>query len=427
MLVLGRRRRLSMIAALIGLLALLGPAGPALAQCGPDPAFDGDGVLVTDLGSVDEWAHGVAALPDGAAIVVGESGRRITAARYLPDGTLDPAFGTGGVVQIFHDDVFSSGAHDVAVQPDGKLVLAGAAFAAVSGSSIYDIAVARLNPDGTRDTSFGGGDGVVYLDLQGRQDRAAAVAVDGAGRIVVAGHTQVVQGNSDAVVVRFLSDGSMDSSFGSQGVVVLNLRTDFDTAHALALQADGALLVAGSYQSQVMTPFLARLHGDGTRDRRFGRKGVVTPMGSGAWHDVTVQPDGRIVTAGELQADLAVARYLPNGTADGSFGAGGVATVEVDPTGFLLGRAGAVAVRADGGILAAGAAWTTNHSEMATVALTAGGAPDSRFGQGGVVRHQDPSGWMSGLEDVALRPDGSALAVGYLGYDWALARYTPCA
>jgi uncharacterized delta-60 repeat protein len=424
---LGRRRNLSSIAALIGLLALLGPAGPASAQCGPDPAFDGDGVLVSDLGSVDEGAHGVAALPDGAAVVAGESGRRITAARYLPDGTLDPAFGTGGVVQIFHDDVFSSSAHDVAVQPDGKLVLAGAAFAAVSGSSVYDIAVARLNPDGTRDTAFGGGDGVTYLNLQDRQDRAAAVTVDGAGRIVVAGQTQVVQGGSDAVVVRFLPDGSTDPSFGDQGVVMLDLRTDFDAAQGLALQADGALLVAGSFQPKVMTPFLARLRGDGTRDRRFGRKGVVTSADSGAWYDVTVQADGRIVTAGELQTDLTVARYLPSGRADGSFGVGGVASVEVDPTGFLLGRAGGVAIRADGGMVAAGAAWTTNQSEMAAVTLTAVGVPDDRFGQGGVVRYQDPVGWMSGLEDVALRPDGSALAVGYHGYNWALARYTPCA
>lgn len=118
---LGRRRNLASIATLIGLLVLVRPAGPAAAQCGPDPAFDGDGVLVSDFGSVDEGAHGVAALPDGAEIAAGESGRRITAARYLSDGTLDPAFGTGGVVQIFHDDVFSSAAHDVAVQPDGKL------------------------------------------------------------------------------------------------------------------------------------------------------------------------------------------------------------------------------------------------------------------------------------------------------------------
>src|SRR6266540_2974016 len=170
-----------------------------------------------------------------------------TSSALVPCG-LDPAFGAGGVlVSDLGGDDYANG---LAVRPGGS------------------IAVARLNPDGTRDTSFGGGDGVVYLDLQGQQDEAAAVAVDSAGRIVVAGRSWVVLGNSDAVVVRLLPDGSPDPSFGNQGVVVLNLRTDFDAAYGLALQADGALLVAGSYQPSVLTPWLARLHADGTRDRR---------------------------------------------------------------------------------------------------------------------------------------------------------------
>jgi uncharacterized delta-60 repeat protein len=314
----------------------------------------------------------------------------------------------------------------VALQPDGKAVLAGREFGAVSGSSLFDIAVARLNPDGTRDTSFGGGDGVVYLDLQGQQDEAAAVAVDSAGRIVVAGRSWVVLGNSDAVVVRLLPDGSLDSSFGNQGVAVLDLRTNFDAAYGLALQADGALLVAGSYQPSVLTPWLARLHADGTRDRRFGRKGLVIPKVSGAWYDVTVQPDGRVVTAGEVLAELTVARYLPNGRADGSFGAGGMTSVQVDPSGLLRGRAAAVGIHADGTMLAVGAATATNVSDMAAVALLADGTADARFGSGGVVLHHDPVGWNSALQDVALLPDGSALAAGSVGFDSALARYTPC-
>ncbi len=429
---LGRRRSLVLIAltsALIGLFVFVGPAGSALAQCGPDPAFDSDGVLVSDLGTSDEVARGVAALPDGAAIVAGEA-RHMTAARYLPDGTLDPAFGGGdGIVQVSHDPVFSSAADDVAVQPDGKVVLAGNAAFAVSGSSGFDIAVARLNPDGTRDASFGGGDGAVYLDLQGRHDRAAAVAVDSAGRIVVAGHSEPFEGNaSDPVVVRLLPDGSLDASFGNQGIVVLDLRADQEVAEGLALQADGAILVAGSY-GQLGSggkPWLARLRGDGTLDRRFGRKGLVLPsVGGGTWHDVTVQPDGRIVTAGEVLAEFTVARYLPNGKMDGSFGAGGMTTVQVDPSGFLSSRAAAVAIHADGTILAVGAAWATNVSDMAAVALLADGTPDARFGSGGVVHQHDPV-WNSGLQDVALLPNGSALAAGYLGFDWALARYTPC-
>jgi len=426
-----RQSRRSWVAVTTILLAtlvlVLAPAATssALVPCGLDPAFGAGGVLVSDLGGND-YANGLAVRPGGSIVVAGSSYDEMMAAQYGPDGTLDPSFGTAGVVRISHDPTLGSTASDVALQQDGKVVLAGREFGAVSGSSLFDIAVARLNPDGTRDTSFGGGDGVVYLDLQGQQDEAAAVAVDSAGRIVVAGRSWVVLGNSDAVVVRLLPDGSPDPSFGNQGVVVLNLRTDFDAAYGLALQADGALLVAGSYQPSVLTPWLARLHADGTRDRRFGRKGLVIPKVSGAWYDVTVQADGRIVTAGQLLADLAVARYLPDGKADGSFGAGGVATVKVDPSGFLHGQAMGVAIHADGTILAVGAATATSVSDMAAVALLADGTPDARFGSGGVVLHHDPVGWNSALQDVALLPDSSALAAGYVGYDSALARYTPC-
>jgi uncharacterized delta-60 repeat protein len=409
---MGRRRHLPSIVAIGSIAALTG-------------------LLVSDLGTGDELARGVAALPGGAALAAGEAGHAMTAARYLPDGTLDPAFGGGdGIAHVSHDPVYASAAYDVAVQPDGKVVLAGVAAFAASGSSGYDIAVARLNPDGTRDASFGGGDGAVYLDLQGQHDWAMAVAINGVGRIVVAGHSDPFAGNaSEAVVLRLLPDGSLDPSFGNQGVVVIDLRADQEVAYGLALQADGAILAAGAYGQLGSggSPWLARLRADGTRDRRFGRKGVVTPSAFGSWYDVTVQPDGRIVTAGEVLLKLTVARYLPNGQTDASFGTGGMTSVQVDPNGFLSGRAAAVATRADGTILAVGDATATNVSDMVAVSLLANGTPDARFGSGGVVYQHDPSGWNSSLQDVALLPDGSALAAGYLGYDWALARYTPCA
>jgi uncharacterized delta-60 repeat protein len=393
--------------------------------CGLDPAFGTGGVLVDDLGG-DDLINGLAPQPDGGVVVAGSSFNQMMAARYGPDGALDLSFGTSGVARVSRDPTFgSSSASDVALQQDGKVVLAGREFAAVSQSSAFDIAVARLNPDGTRDASFGGGDGAVYLDFQGQQDEAAAVAVDGAGRIVVAGRSSVVLGDSDAVVVRLLPDGGLDPSFGSQGVVVLELRSNFDAASGLALQADGALLVAGSYQSSVLTPWLARLLPDGSRDRRFGRKGLVVPKVSGAWYDVTVQSDGRILTAGQV-GGLTVARYLADGRADAGFGAGGMATVQVDPSGFLLGQATAVTVRGDGTILAVGAATATNVSDMAAAALLADGTPDARFGSGGAVVHHDPDGWNSGLQDVATLPDGAALAGGFVGSNSARARFTAC-
>ena len=423
---------------LITFLLVLGLGGTssALVPCGLDPNFPtlgAGGVLVSDLGGED-LANGVAIRPGGSVVVAGSSFDEMMAAQYAPDGTLDPGFGTGGVVRI---PTPSSVAADVALQPDGKVVLAGRAFGAVSKTSLFDIAVARLNPDGTPDASFGGGDGVVHLDLQGQQNEATAVALDSAGRIVVAGRTWIVGGNSDAVVVRLLPDGSLDASFGRRGVVVLDLRSDSDIANGLAVQADGALVVAGSFQPSVLTAWLARLRPDGARDRQFGRMGLVTPSVSGAWFDVTVQRDGRIVTAGQSallslatggQAfDLTVARYLPDGTADAGFGGpGGMATVRVDPGGALHGQAFGVVVRADGTILAVGAATATNVSDMVAAALLADGTPDARFGSNGVVLHRDPGGSNGALQDVALGSDESALAAGSVGADSALARFTPC-
>ena len=422
---------------LVTLLLILGLQGTssALVPCGLDPAFGASGVLASDLGG-DDLANGLAIRPGGSVVVAGSSFDEMMAAQYAPDGTLDPSFGTGGVVRISRDPTLSSAASDVALQQDGKVVLAGRELAAVSGSSLFDIAVARLNPDGTRDASFGGGDGVVYLDLQGQQNEATAVALDSAGRIVVAGRSWAVGGNSDAVVVRLLPDGSLDSSFGKQGVVVLDLRSNFDVANGLAVQADGALVVAGSYQPSVPTPWLVSLRPDGSRDRRFGHMGLVTPSVSGAWYDVTVQRDGRIITAGQVAlltlatggqaSDLTVARYLQDGTADAGFGVGGMATVRVDPSGARHGQAAGVAVRADGTVLAVGAAMATNVSDMVAATLLADGTPDARFGTGGVVLHHDLGGSNSALQDVAVRSDGSALAAGYVGANSALARFTPC-
>jgi uncharacterized delta-60 repeat protein len=412
---------------LVALLVLFIPASSsAVVPCGPDTTFGTNGVVVSDLGSTDEFANAIAVRPSGSIVVAGSSARAMTAAQYLPDGTLDPSFGLGGIARIFRGDFPTSSGTDLALQADGKAVLVGSELGVVSDSSRLDILVARLNLDGTRDTSFGGGDGAVYLDFQSQQDAAAAVAIDSAGRIVVAGTSSLFNSDSNAVVVRLLPDGSLDPSFGTQGTVVIDLGTDFDRASGLALQADGALLVVGSYQPSFLVPWLARLLPDGSRDRRFGRKGMVIPRNGGRWYDVAIQPDGRIVTAGEMLGEIAVARYLLNGKADSGFGVNGIATAQVDPTGFLSSRANGMAIHADGRIFVVGDASSTNVSDMAAAAFLPDGSLDARFGSGGTVRQDNPDGWDSALQDVTLLPDGSALGSGHVGFNIALARYTAC-
>ena len=182
-------------------------------------------------------------------------------ARLNADGSLDTAFGAGtgdgtpdGVVGVS----FSNGndaANSVALQADGKIMVVGTTTAS---DNTTNIAVARLNADGTPDVTFGAGtsdgtpDGVVGLSLGTGNDVAVAIAVQADGKIVVAGYTVASDGSTNAAVARMLSDGKLDTSFGQgssdgtpDGVVAISLGVGNDYAHALALQSDGKILVAG--------------------------------------------------------------------------------------------------------------------------------------------------------------------------------------
>jgi uncharacterized delta-60 repeat protein len=229
-------------------------------------------------------------------------------ARYNIDGTLDASFGTGGIVT---SDFAASltAARSVALQPDGKIVAAGQTF--VNGS--FDFALARYNSDGTLDASFGA-DGIVTTDFAGRPDRAFSVVVQPDGKIVAAG--QAVIASFDFALARYNSDGSLDTSFGTGGLVTTSIGNgSFDFARSVALQPNGKIVAAG--QVLFIGGFdiaLTRYNRDGTLDASFGADGIVTTdffegSSDGAF-SVGVQPDGRIVVAGNADADLAMAAYM---------------------------------------------------------------------------------------------------------------------
>lgn len=239
-----------------------------------DPSFGSGGQLLTDLGSFDS-ATALAVQPDGKIVVAGESiaagSLDFALVRYNPDGTLDAGFGSGG--RVLTDFGGVDAAKALVLLADGKLVAAG--------SSNSDIAVARYNPDGSLDPSFGSG-GQVLTDL-GSPDQANALALQPDGKIVVAGTTA---GFSDFALVRYNPDGSLDAGFGSGGSVVTNIGS-IDAASALALQPDGKLVVAGiSAGSSSVVPrgrlALLRYNADGTLDPTFGTAGIaLTSIGRG--------------------------------------------------------------------------------------------------------------------------------------------------
>ena len=227
------------------------------------------------------------------------------------DGDLDTSFGTGGkVVTSFlgQDDFVRS----VAIQSDGKIVVAGE-----TKNGTYDeFALARYNPDGTLDTSFGNSGGKMITNSNNNGDHARSVAIQSDGKIVLAGAGDNT-GNDDFALYRYNTDGSLDSSFGTGGKVFTAVGSGNDFAESVAIQSDGKIVVAGySYNGSNDDFALVRYNTDGSLDTSFDSDGkVTTDVGSGSdvANSVAIQSDGKIVAAGNSKngnyRDFALVRY----------------------------------------------------------------------------------------------------------------------
>jgi uncharacterized delta-60 repeat protein len=319
-----------------------------------------------------------------------------------PVAERDASFNATGVVTVPIGSV-TGAARAVALQPDGKIVVAGTA----SNGSDDDLALMRLDTDGVQDAGFGF-DGTALTDLAGRNDRAAALVVQPDGRLVVAG-TSGDGSDREFVLVRYFPDGSLDGSFGAGGVAVTDFGATEDIAGALVLQSDGGLVVAGYRwnDTHMETEFaLARYRGDGTPDSNFGVGGkVTTALGGTAGYPVALapQPDGKVVLASGLHSDFIVVRYAADGSLDSTFNPGG-ATPGVAVTDFSGASewASAVLVQPDGAIVAAG----RSNSTLALARYTPDGSLDSSFGTNGRVT---PGVSVNSVGAIALQPDGKIL------------------
>lgn len=240
-------------------------------------------------------------------------------------GQLDPTFGTGGRVTT---DFFGNNdsVNAIAIQADGKIVVAGSARRGGVFTGVDEFALARYNPDGTLDSTFGTG-GRVTTDFFGSGDDARAIAIQADGRIVAAGG--VATGSiRDFALARYNIDGTLDATFGTGGKVTTDFSDFIDEVRDVVIQADGKILAVGetlARSSSTSFDFaLARYNTDGTLDLTFGTKGRVTTdfMGGSELFGnqdqaraVVLQADGRIVVAGsaanrDTQVDFALARYI---------------------------------------------------------------------------------------------------------------------
>src|SRR5215213_5473672 len=425
------------------LALLIVVSGSAQASPGElDPGFAEDGKVVTSFAARDARAYAVAIQPDGRIVVAGaaDSGDAgdFALARYGATGRLDRSFGSSGTVTTSLGNGYDAAA-SVALQPDGRIVAAGLSFDARTAR--YGFALVRYNPNGSLDQSFGSG-GKVTTSFEGGVARAHAVLVQPDGKIVAAGMMAPIGTfDSSFALVRYNADGSVDKSFGFGGRVVTGFGERSSFVTGVALQPDGRIVAAGSrFESGGFTGAfygfaLARYESDGSLDRSFGVGGAVTTrIGSGgSAAAIALQPDGRIVVAGSTigafsdvgmpESDFALARYLPEGSLDPSFGSGGRLTTDLDSDA----RADAVAVGHDGRIVVAGTR-TDRRFSFAVARYAAQGSLDPSFGHRGVMETRF-GGNHDEASSVAVQRNGKVVVAGS-SYDakaehmaFALARY----
>ena len=365
-----------------------------------DPSFSLDGRLVIDSGGY-EAGNAVALQPDGKIVVAGSTSIDDNAAVYRlnPDGSFDTTFDTDGARSFGAPGTQTAQA--VAVQPDGKIVVAG-----TSGGQ-YGV-VWRLNPDGSFDTSFGLG-GKVLITNVGVGVLLRALALQPDGRIVVAGYTLLAP--NDAVVYRLNPNGSFDTTFDTDGLRSID-SGGREEAYALALQPNGKILVAGSTTID-NNAAVYRLNPDGSFDTTFDTDGArgIDSGSSEVARAVALQPDGKIVVAGSTgnNSDAAFYRLNPDGSFDTTFDADGQRII----AGSGDEQVNAVALQPDGKILGAGR--ELNNVDGAVYRLNPDGSSDTTFGTGG-SRNLD-NGGDEVLNAVALQPDGKIVLVGSTSID----------
>jgi uncharacterized delta-60 repeat protein len=413
-------RRLLLVLAALATAGVL--AGAPLAARGDlDPTFGSGGRVTTDFGGNDAgWA--VAVQKDGRVVVAGDrwdpgSNDDFLLARYTARGVLDPTFDGDGKVATDFGGSFD-GAGDVAIQPDGKIVAVGSGFRSPPGRAM-DFALARYNADGSLDASFGEGGKVLTAFGGNSIDAANAVVLQPDGKILAAGRTRSGP-TYDFALARYLPNGALDSTFDGDGLVVTPMSTVHDDVLGLALQTDGRIIAAGWMLGTDRADIaLARYNPDGALDSSFEGDGKVVapfPMSSAAG-EVVLQRDGKILTGGSD-----IARFNADGTVDRSFGAGGRASIG-NVTGLSL------ELQPDGKILAVGSVYPgPGQGDFAVVRLTSAGRVDTTYGRGG--RIVTDFGAQDQAADAALLSNGKLVVSGFTRRvpdsgpaDFAVARY----
>lgn len=393
-----------------------------------DVTFDGDGKRLDDLGHPWSDAADVAVQPDGRIVLAGGVNRngdfQFAAARFLPDGTPDSSFAGNGRLEFPVGD-FSARAKAVLIQADERIVLGGS-----SGGPAYGFGLSRRLTDGSADPSFSN-DGIVITSRYLNGTVTDLLQQPG-GKLIAAG---LFFDNFDAHVAlaRYHTDGRVDSTFGPDGTGLwsaFSQAIDDPLGPAVALQPDGRIVLACEYGGNLpdRDVLVRRFTAQGMVDSSFGTNGyVITDLGVGrdTARGVAIRPDGRIVVAGWTEifgvTKAFVLRYLPNGAVDPSFGDDGLVLIDLFYT-FQPGAAMALRLQPDGRIVVAGFGTPGEYADFAAARLEPHGVLDTSYGVSGRQILDFPGTGEDKALALALDADGNAILAGHSQYNFAVAR-----
>ncbi len=371
--------RSSLLAVSLALLA----ASLALAASGDlDPTFSGDGRIIQGFGGREHWGVDVAVQADGKLVAVGQkylsSGQDFAVARYTTAGVLDPTFSGDG------RQVISLGTYDrafgIAIQADGKIVVGGKTCNA--DFLVCDVALARLNPDGSLDAGFGAG-GKVITDFASGDDGAFDLGLQGS-KIVLAGY--LFDGSdSDAAVYRYNPDGSLDKNFSGDGIQPIDFGRE-DSFGSIRVVA-GRIYVAGRSRladGSTSDMVAARLNSNGSLDTTFSRDGKISlDLGADEYVKDLAVMGGKVVILGYSGDEIALLRYTAAGELDPTFSGDGVIVTDL---GFPAPRLFSITPQGGKLVLAGRTdASSASAGDALLVRYTPAGTLDPTFGTGGIV------------------------------------------
>lgn len=395
---------------------ILFPIKNALGQAGNlDYSFGINGKTITDFANSADVSYSIAIQPDGKIVLAGTTGNDssdFAIARFNENGNLDSTFNKNGKVTTDLGSPYDA-CRSVAIQKDGKIIATGSA----GTGTLFDFATVRYNKDGSLDSSFNASGMVRTSFPGGSYSNSYSVAEQPDGKILVGGYVITdFSAPPSFALVRYNMNGLVDSSFGVEGKVITSQGTE---AFSLAIQSDGKILLSGYFYDKGKYDFaVARFNSNGILDSSFNLTGIViTAVNSG--YDIsncmTIQPDGKIILAGFADSSVALVRYNTKGILDSTFGTNG--KILISTSGSIY----SIALQRDGKIILGGTSDITPVN-FTLIRCDSNGMIDSTFGLNGIVSTDSGIG-----TSVAVQQDGKILLGGYTLYgqaaDFALNRY----